>query len=77
MYPPSFFSSTTLHPGDFDKTFLISSKLNFLSNSTFKLIECDTSTGILTQVEVILIHQNGLIGFINQLSVQAPLKQNL
>ena len=54
-YPPSFCSSTTLHPGEVDKTFLISSKLIFFSNSTFALIEWDTSTGILTQVDVILI----------------------
>ena len=55
IYPPSLCSSTTLQPGEVDKTLLISSRLHFLLNSTFALIECDTSTGILTQVEVTLI----------------------
>ena len=54
-YPPSLCSSITLHPGEDYKTFLISSKLYFLSNSTFTLSECDTSTGILTHVDVIFI----------------------
>ena len=52
---PSLCSSTTLQPGEEDKTFLISSKLHFLLNSTFALIQCDTRTGILTQVDVTLI----------------------
>ena len=55
MYPPSLCSSITLQPGEVDKTFLISSKLHFLSNSTFTLIEWETRTGILTHVDVTLI----------------------
>ena len=39
IYPPSLCSSTTLHPGDDDKTVFTSSKLCFLLNSTFTLIE--------------------------------------
>ena len=45
----------TLHPGEVFNTVRISSNLYFLLNSILTLTACETKTGILTDVDVILI----------------------
>ena len=67
IYPPSFLSSTTLHPSAVFKASLIFSKVNSFSNSIFIDSACEISTGILTHVAVISIFLSKIF-FVSYLS---------